>query len=131
MILISCDRQLTLFFLLQAGGTNERRARRGRGGPKFLETVAEDTDELKDQQKEEEESMSVPEPSPAPVVEAPKPAAKVTRAKRGKKVKDDLIEKHTDDPVAMPEEPAQDGKLSSIPAVFPLGKFFIIHLGFF
>jgi hypothetical protein len=113
---------LTLFFLLQAEGANERRARRGRGGTKLLETVTEDTGEVEEQRKEEEEPIAVPEPSPAPAVEAPKPAAKVTRAKRGKKTKADPVEKPVEEPVSVPKEPAQDdGKccpLSLITALF-------------
>ncbi len=99
---------MTLFFLLQAEGANERRARRGRGGPKVLETVSEEHAEEEEQQKVVEEPIA--EPSPAPTVEEPKPAAKVTRAKRGKKTKVDTVEERVEEPVAAPAEPAQDGK---------------------
>ena len=113
VILNSCDRQLTLFFLSQATGAAERRARRGRGGPKFLDTVAEENAGEEEDQKKEEEPIAVAQPSPAPAVEEPKPATKVTRAKRGRKVKA-APEEPVEQPIAAPEEPAQEGKLQIV-----------------
>jgi hypothetical protein len=98
---------LTLIFLSQAAGANERRVKRGRGGHQILDTVAEENDVNQGEQKRQEEPIAVPEPSPAPLVEEPKPAAKVTRAKRGKKAKADPVE----EPIDAPVDPVQDGKL--------------------
>lgn len=114
---------------MQAGGATERRARRNRGGPKFLETVAEENGHDEEEQKEEEEPIIAvaPEPSHAPVVEEPKPAAKVTRARRGKKANTEP-EKPTDEPVAAPEEPAQDGKFKmSFVSCWQICKLLFFH----
>jgi len=117
-ILVSSDRQLTLIFLSQAAGANQRRVKRGRGGHKELDTVAEENDFEQGEQEKEGDPIAVPEPSPAPKVSGAKPAAKVTRAKRGKKAKVEPLE----DSIAAPVEPVQDGKLQHFFCLI-VGKF--------
>lgn len=72
-----------------------------------MDTVTEENNLEEAEQKREEEPIAAPKASPAPVDKEPKPAAKVTRAKRGKKAKTEPVE----ETIAAPVEPIEDGKL--------------------